>query len=434
MGVSEFGYWQLFIFYTSYVYLFHLGLNDGVYLFNGGLSRKKVNKASINTQFVIGMLYQVFFSTVLVIGAFCIHLERERVFVLIMTGIYLLVNNGAAFIGYLLQAMDETKKYSLYCAVNGLLFLTPLVGLLVFHVSSFEYYVIFYVIAHVLSFCLCLWWVKDFVPFGFESLRLGLKDTKRSISAGIKVMFASIAGTIILGVPRFFVDAMWDIETFGMVSFALSMVSFFLVFTQQASMVLFPALRKVTKDGSVRFFQLSRDAMNLILPIIYLLFFLAIILVEWWLPDYKPSIIYFAFLLPVAIFHGRQSVVGNTFLLVLRREGVLFKSNIIAALISVIGAFVGAFVFHSVIVMILFADLAIMWRSIYVEKLLEKELSVPSSWTTISVILISISFLFAYQLCYTYVAFLITAIFYLSYLLVSRKTLRKVMNQMKAAF
>ena len=110
MGVSEFGYWQLFIFYTSYVYLFHLGLNDGVYLFNGGLSRKKVNKASINTQFVIGMLYQVFFSTVLVIGAFCIHLERERVFVLIMTGIYLLVNNGAAFIGYLLQAMDETKK------------------------------------------------------------------------------------------------------------------------------------------------------------------------------------------------------------------------------------------------------------------------------------------------------------------------------------
>ncbi|WP_413446107.1 lipopolysaccharide biosynthesis protein, partial [Bifidobacterium longum] len=35
MGVEDFGYWQLFMFYASYVGFFHLGINDGVYLEQG---------------------------------------------------------------------------------------------------------------------------------------------------------------------------------------------------------------------------------------------------------------------------------------------------------------------------------------------------------------------------------------------------------------
>ena len=36
LSLNDFGYWQLFIFYTSYVGFFHFGFNDGVYLLNGG--------------------------------------------------------------------------------------------------------------------------------------------------------------------------------------------------------------------------------------------------------------------------------------------------------------------------------------------------------------------------------------------------------------
>lgn len=35
VGVADYGYWQLFMFYTTYSGFFHLGLNDGVYLING---------------------------------------------------------------------------------------------------------------------------------------------------------------------------------------------------------------------------------------------------------------------------------------------------------------------------------------------------------------------------------------------------------------
>lgn len=36
LGVEQYSYWQLFIFYTGYVGFFHFGLNDGVYLRLGG--------------------------------------------------------------------------------------------------------------------------------------------------------------------------------------------------------------------------------------------------------------------------------------------------------------------------------------------------------------------------------------------------------------
>lgn len=32
MGIEEFSYWQLFLFYSGYSGFFHFGLNDGIYL------------------------------------------------------------------------------------------------------------------------------------------------------------------------------------------------------------------------------------------------------------------------------------------------------------------------------------------------------------------------------------------------------------------
>ncbi|WP_249630235.1 hypothetical protein [Streptococcus uberis] len=36
LGITEFSYWQLFIFYIGYAGFFHFGYNDGLYLKLGG--------------------------------------------------------------------------------------------------------------------------------------------------------------------------------------------------------------------------------------------------------------------------------------------------------------------------------------------------------------------------------------------------------------
>ena len=434
MGVTQFGYWQLFIFYGNYIGFFHLGLNDGVYLFNGGLSRKKVDKQSLNSQFVVGMLYQLLFSAVIIGAALMADFGQDRMFVLVMTGVYLLVTNGAAYIGYVLQAMDETRRYSAYSAINGTLFLVPLVAMLALRVDSFQYYVIFYTLAHAVAFLVCLWWVRDFIPCGLLPVRQALADTGRSIRAGIKLMIANVASMLILGISRFFVDSLWSIEVFGMVSFALSMVSFFLLFASQASMVLFPALRKADEGETVRFFQASRDALDLFLPVCYLLYFPAVLILGWWLPKYEPSFIYFAYLMPVVVFNGKMNMVGNTYLLVLRREGLLLGINAIAVAVSGIGALVGAFVLHSIEFMIAAAVLALMWRSAHVERMLAREFGVPNSKLFAGSLAVTLAFLASTMLLSLPAAFAVTAVLYAAFLFLARKQASALIASPKAVF
>ena len=101
MGVESFGYWQLFMFYTSYVGLFHLGINDGVYLEQGGVLRHRINKKVISSEFKFSLLYQLIFSAVLVVLGFCCFKDSSRSFVIIATAIFLLLNNLSNFVsGY----------------------------------------------------------------------------------------------------------------------------------------------------------------------------------------------------------------------------------------------------------------------------------------------------------------------------------------------
>ena len=44
LNVEAYSFWQLFMFYISYVGLLHFGVNDGVYLKYGSLDFDKMNK------------------------------------------------------------------------------------------------------------------------------------------------------------------------------------------------------------------------------------------------------------------------------------------------------------------------------------------------------------------------------------------------------
>ncbi len=44
IGVTEYGYWQLYIFYTNYVGVLHFGWLDGIYLRYGGYHYRDLDR------------------------------------------------------------------------------------------------------------------------------------------------------------------------------------------------------------------------------------------------------------------------------------------------------------------------------------------------------------------------------------------------------
>ena len=145
LGITQYGYWQLFIFYTSYVGFFHLGLNDGVYLIFGGKSRKEIDKRLISSQFIVAIVFQSVVAVIVSIIAIASGVKYERAFVLICAALFMVVQNAASYIMYVLQAMNETKLSSYSTIVERAVFLLPLALLLFAHVKAFEPYVIAYI-------------------------------------------------------------------------------------------------------------------------------------------------------------------------------------------------------------------------------------------------------------------------------------------------
>lgn len=367
LGVTEFGYWQLFLFYSTYIGFFHFGLNDGVYLLNGGSLRNDVDKRDLNSQFIVGVVFQSLIAFAVVLLSSSLSLEGNRAFVIVAVSIYMVIYNALYYLGYMFQAFGETRLFSRAVLVSRVSFIIPLATLLLFGVSDYR----FYVLGQIGSQCIALVWsmckAKDVLNAGLLSLSSSVCLAFRSVRVGIKLMLSNIASSLVLGILRFVVDAKWGIEVFGQLSLSLSLVNFILAFVSQVGMVLFPALRRADRNELKKIFSYMQDVLALGMPACYGFVQPVIALLSLWLPAYKESLIYLIYLLPVCVFDAQMSILGTTYLKVLRGERALLLLNMGAVSVSAAGAVFGIGIFDSLEIGLLSVVLAIALRSIAAE-------------------------------------------------------------------
>lgn len=430
LGVEEFGYWQLFLFYASYTGFFSFGIADGLYLVEGGTERGAIDKCKVNSALWFGLAYEV--PIAIAVASVCLlaGFDQNREFVILTTAVYMVVSYAWCALGYVFQAMNETKLYSFAVMTNKLAFLVPLAVLLLMRCSAFEPFVVFYVASHCFSLAYCAWKGRDILVAGFCSPRQTVCEGIGYIRVGIKLMLANIASMLILGVARFLIDAEWGIETFGELSFSLSMVNFFLAFVSQASMVLFPALRQSGGDERLRVYSAMRKALAILLPATYLLCFPMVWLIGLWLPQYAGSLHYFVYLLPLCVFDGKMNLLGTTFFKVLRGELTLLKVNIATALLSLAGTLVGVYVFRSVDVVICAVVAALAFRSLISESIISKRVGDKESLLPLGEVLVSIGFVATGVLLPGAVATGCFAAIYAVYLLVFKETAKHVLESL----
>lgn len=424
LGVEEYGYWQLFILYASYVGFFHLGINDGVYLIHGGERRTDLDKGRISAQLRVSFAMQMVMALAICLSAMLLEDNERRVFVITATACYMLISNASTFLGYVFQAVNETKLYSYSVIIDKAVFLASLLVLVFSEIGSFEVYVVVYGIAKTCALLFCFWMGKDIVFSKGPTVLESLHETWESLCVGIKLMISNIASQLIIGVLRFAVDFAYDIETFGQISFALAMVNFFLNFIMQASMVLFPALRGIGRDGLALLFVRMSQSLALILPGVYLLYAPMVFFLETWLPRYSASFLYFAFLIPICIFDGKMNLVGTTFMKVTRDELELLKINIVAVFLAAMGVLVSIFVFDSVSIALVSMVLVIAGRSLYGEYYVARELKCEfARKEALGEMFLTIAFAFSCVALDGVCSFLAYGAVYAIYLFASRKAL-----------
>jgi hypothetical protein len=234
-------------------------------------------------------------------------------------------------------------------------------------------------------------------------------------------MLSNIASMLILGVLRFIVDEHWGIEVFGEVSFALQLVSLFIVFATQLAMVLFPALRQIDRSKLADVYTLIRSVLTLGLPFAYLLYFPVEAAVGWWLPQYKTSLYYLSILLPICLFDCKMNLVGTTFFKVLRQEKRLFLVNVLSVVASGALVSVSTYIFNDLIAAIACTAVVICFRSTLSEVLLGRYFGSFRFRSVVGEIVLSIAYLVLVINFIDLVAAVGFFLLYCTYNLVNRK-------------
>ncbi len=330
--------------------------------------------------------------------------------------------------------MNETKLFSFMAILERLAFLIPLIVMVVLRVGSFEPFVMAYLLARACALIYSLWKARDFLAAGSLSMTESIKAAVASIKVGFSLMAANIASMLILGIARAMVDTAWGIEVFGQVSFSLSIVNFFITFMAQTSMVLFPALRQGTEAERKSFYRGIRDMMEIVSPLVYLLYFPIAWVLSLWLPQYADSMGYFALLLPVCVFDAKMDVCCTTYFKVLREERMLLKANVVTLAASAVLSAVGVFLLDSLEAVLIGAVSAIIGRSLWSEHRLNKLMGVRGSAVPVEEVLLTIAFVALVLNAPAWIAVMAYIALYAAYLFVNRQTTRALSRSIMRAF
>lgn len=429
LGIVEFGYWQLFIFYVGYSGFFLFGLNDGIYLEEGGLTRKEVDKKAIASQFVAASIMQFVVGICIGIIAYILYqFDSNRLFVAIFTAIYILLFNLSGMLGYVFQSLNETRLFSFSILLDRLVFLVSMLALIFIKVESFRLYVIFYTIAKLICMVYCLFNGRSFFNEGLYAPSKTIVLCIRSIVIGLPLMLSTILDGLIMGVPRMLIDSSFGIAAFGKVSFSLSLTSFFTAFVMQVAMVLFPALRQSSQEELLKFYNSARDAMEVVFPVAYVLYFPMVMLIENWLPQYHDSLHYFAILLPYCVFNARMNICATTYFKVLNKVHTLFIINASTVIISSIISVIGIKIVHSIELVLYGVAIIAIIRSYIAELFINNELQARPSRIVVIEVSLSVIFVVIAANHNPFIGFCTVGLLYLSYICLNRESFKKLFN------
>lgn len=408
LEVSDYSYWQLFIFYSNYIPCLALGINDGVYLRYGGRTKEELKGSYLKSQLIFAVIYQLILG--ILVGVICQFAvsDSERKNIIWLVIIYFLVFTVYNFLGYIFQAINEIVVYSKSVIINRTFFLIIQILLMITGNVTLHLLIILYIIATLIS----LFYLIMKIDWKFQlqetfSLKKGISEGVISARIGISLMISNVCSMLVLGIGRQMVDIKWGVLVFGKISFSLALINFALTFISQISMVLFPALRRLQGKELIAYYGKLVQVLYFLLPYIYILFFPGIYILQKWLPEYGDSISYLALVFPICFFDCKMNVISNTYFKVLSKQVELLKINIITIILSALLCGIGTFFISNIYFVVIGMVAAVIFRSVYSNYKLSRVVCYNHYKVDILDVILSVVFIFCSMMDKQIVAFLI---------------------------
>lgn len=433
IGVEEYGYWQLYLFYTSYVGFLQFGWNDGIYLRYGG-KYEDLNKSLFSTQFWLLFISQTVIAIIIILLSILLFDDANRQFILTMVALCLILVGVRAMPLFILQATNKIKEFAQITIIGRVLYFVLIVSFLFFGVNEFKIMIYADLLGKLISLVYAMYCCKDIVFQKLYSLKISFREISSNINVGINLMFANIASLLIIGVVRFGVEHSWDVSTFGKVSLTLSISNMMMIFINAVGVVLFPILRRIDEKKLNKIYvTISPLLMTFFLGLLISYYPLKMILTSW-LPDYSDSLLYMALVFPMFVYEGKMALLINTYLKTLRKEKLMLRINLISLVLSLVLTLVTSILIKNLTLAILSIVIILAFRTILAEWYLSNVLSISIYKDILLESIVIFTFILIGWLgreIYSLYSVIFYSVIYLIYLFFKRKEVTQALKDIK---
>ena len=431
IGVEEYGYWQLYIFYSSYVGFLHFGWNDGIYLRFGGEEYKNLDKKLFYSQFVELLITQILIGSLIWVGSIIFVKDLNRGFIIKMVAIVTVLMNTRYMLFFILQATNRIREYARLTMLDRIVYILLILILLLFGIRDFKAMIFVDLVGKSISLFYATLSCRDLVFNKINSFYLTICETIENINVGIKLMFANIASMLIIGIVRFGIERTWDVATFGEVSLTLSISNMMMIFINAVGIIMFPILRRTNQEKFANIYLTMRDFLMVILLGFLIIYYPLKTFMAAWLPQYAESLRYMALVFPMFIYEGKMALLINTYLKTLRREKVMLRINLFSMIISLVMTYIATQVLKNLDVAILSIVILMVIRLALAENYLAKELNIKVKKDIILEMLLTTVFIITGWFMNSWMTMLVYAISYFIYLIIKRKDIMGTIYNIK---
>lgn len=379
IGVTEYGYWQLFMFYSGYLGLLPLGWLDGIYLRYGGERYEDLDKSLFKSQFTLLMLLQTIFAFVIVVIAVIID-DKQYSFILLALASFLLIYIAQSFCKFVLQITNRIPEYSVVTILANLIYVVSVISFIVVNVRDFRLLIISFIFGNFVALMYAIYTLKDlFFQHYTKGKFWSLNEAYLNIKVGSQLLMANTAAMLIIGVVRMGIQRGWGVAEFGKVSLTLSISNLLMIFINSISLIIFPKLKRIAANKVNELYAVIRDILMPVIFIGMLSYFPLSYLIPLWLPKYDSALIYMSVLFPMIAYQAKFEILSNTFMKVLRMEHQLLVINLLTLAISAFLTIISVFWLHNLSVTVFVIIIVMAIRStiseIYINNKLDLEFS-----------------------------------------------------------
>ena len=115
LRITDYGFWQLFMFYQGYIGVFHLGWNDGIYLQIGGKKYEELNRKELFSQLILLSGLQIIFAYFIILGSYLFEYDYNRKYIFCCLAISLVISNIRLFFSiYTSSNLKNQRIFSIY--------------------------------------------------------------------------------------------------------------------------------------------------------------------------------------------------------------------------------------------------------------------------------------------------------------------------------